>query len=413
MGSDVSMLPPLSSVRQDSDWEFDEAIREALGLGIIPEVQLQGIVLKSCHPSLLDHDYIKLELDSENSIATQPSEATTTTYPEEESSELESEATDNDELPKNDRAEECPNKKNPFHVCTAYCEERWTPQLQDSQDETLLVDLDSDTSTATQPSEATTTNILKDNVEKKMAMQTKPKAFKFRKVSTTDGPRPAKSMKTCNKTYPSCTATSTSGQFSEMSIENLRAIGIMKKFPLPKRSKKSNTAPLSSLAATNSKLCQFDAETKTESSSKSLPSQMETSVKKDSKDRVIYFSLETTGMNRNRQQDGVQICCMAAYYNGDMFEAYLTPTKNFQPGATAYNGMKLSRGVLTKNGKKVECAESMGNGLKRFIEWLSNACDDQTGQLILVAHNSTNFHARPNEKFKNRWTEAPVKSCLC
>ena len=84
-----------------------------------------------------------------------------------------------------------------------------------------------------------------------------------------------------------CTATSTSGQFREMSIENLRAIGIMKRFPLPvgmigmpKSSIKSNTAPLSSLPATNLKLCQFDAETKTESSSKSLPSQMKTSVKK-------------------------------------------------------------------------------------------------------------------------------------
>ena len=62
MASDVSMLPPLSSVRQDSDWEFDEAIREALGLDnldIIPEDQLQGIVLKSGYPELLDHDYIK------------------------------------------------------------------------------------------------------------------------------------------------------------------------------------------------------------------------------------------------------------------------------------------------------------------------------------------------------------------
>ena len=60
MAFDVSMLPPLSSVRQDSDWEFDEAIREALGLDIIPEdQQLQGIVLKSGHPELLDHDYIK------------------------------------------------------------------------------------------------------------------------------------------------------------------------------------------------------------------------------------------------------------------------------------------------------------------------------------------------------------------
>ena len=35
-------------------------------------------------------------------------------------------------------AEVCPNKKNPFHSCTAYCEERWTPQHHNGQDETLL-----------------------------------------------------------------------------------------------------------------------------------------------------------------------------------------------------------------------------------------------------------------------------------
>ena len=35
-------------------------------------------------------------------------------------------------------AEVCPNKKNPFHVCTAYCEERWTPQHHKGQDESLL-----------------------------------------------------------------------------------------------------------------------------------------------------------------------------------------------------------------------------------------------------------------------------------
>ena len=46
---------------------------------------------------------VPVEVDSENSIATEPSEATTTTYPEEESSGLENEATDNDELPKNHR----------------------------------------------------------------------------------------------------------------------------------------------------------------------------------------------------------------------------------------------------------------------------------------------------------------------
>ena len=88
-----------------------------------------------------------------------------------------------------------------------------------------------------------------------------------------------------------CTATSTSGQFSEMSVQNLRASGIMKRFPLPKSSVKSITAPLSSPAATNLKLCQFDAETKTESSSKSLPSQMKTSVKKGNNDFTYNLAL--------------------------------------------------------------------------------------------------------------------------
>ena len=50
-----------------------------------------------------DFFIIPVELDSENSIETQPSDAKTTTYPEEESSGLESEATDNDELSKNDQ----------------------------------------------------------------------------------------------------------------------------------------------------------------------------------------------------------------------------------------------------------------------------------------------------------------------
>ena len=63
----------------------------------------------------------------------------------------------------------------------------------------LPVDLDSDTSTVTKPSEA----FLNDNVEKEMVMQTKPTAFRFRPISTNDGPRPAKFMKTCNQTYPS------------------------------------------------------------------------------------------------------------------------------------------------------------------------------------------------------------------
>ena len=35
-------------------------------------------------------------------------------------------------------AEWCPNKTNPFHVCTSYCEERWTPKQHKGLDEAFL-----------------------------------------------------------------------------------------------------------------------------------------------------------------------------------------------------------------------------------------------------------------------------------
>ena len=35
-------------------------------------------------------------------------------------------------------AEWCPNKTNPFHVCTSYCIERWTPKQHKGLDEAFL-----------------------------------------------------------------------------------------------------------------------------------------------------------------------------------------------------------------------------------------------------------------------------------
>ena len=54
----MSLDVVLSSVRQDSEWEFDLAIRESLGLCISNSPGIQNFQ----HPALLDHDYIKGKL---------------------------------------------------------------------------------------------------------------------------------------------------------------------------------------------------------------------------------------------------------------------------------------------------------------------------------------------------------------
>ena len=67
-----------------------------------------------------------------------------------------------------------------------------------------------------------------------------------------------------------------------------------------------------------------------------------------------------------------------------MFEGYLKPTNKFQPGATRFNGMSMSRGNLLKNGKKVESAETMASGLSRFITWLTDICEPKKNDKIVL-----------------------------
>ena len=69
-----------------------------------------------------------------------------------------------------------------------------------------------------------------------------------------------------------------------------------------------------------------------------------------------------------------------------MFEGYLKPTNKFQPGATRFNGMSMFRGNLMKNGKKVESAETMASGLRRFIAWLTDVCEpEKNDKIVLVS----------------------------
>ena len=75
---------------------------------------------------------------------------------------------------------------------------------------------------------------------------------------------------------------------------------------------------------------------------------------------------------------------MVAIYNGDKFEAYLKPTNRFQPGVSKINGMKMRKGNLYKNDVKVENAETILDGLTRFLVWLNSVDNSANRQIVLV-----------------------------
>ena len=109
--------------------------------------------------------------------------------------------------------------------------------------------------------------------------------------------------------------------------------------------------------------------------------------------RIVYFDLETTGIDHSTQHEEIQICSIAASTsNGSTvhkFKYSLTPTCNFQTGATRLNGMKLIDGKLYKHNQPVKNAVSMKKGLQKFMEWISDLLNhQQIDQIVLVRSTS-------------------------
>ena len=66
---------------------------------------------------------------------------------------------------------------------------------------------------------------------------------------------------------------------------------------------------------------------------------------------IIYYDLETTGLNNQNRQRGVQIVSIGAVTeHGATFHRYIIPTCQISDGATAVHGIELINGRLFKNG---------------------------------------------------------------
>ena len=97
--------------------------------------------------------------------------------------------------------------------------------------------------------------------------------------------------------------------------------------------------------------------------------------------KVIYFDLETTGFNG-------QICSMAflSSEGGSNFTKFLIPKCLFDPRATMVNKMTVLNGKLYQNGKIVETAVPIEDGLQNFVDWLTQLIENNNyGKIALVS----------------------------
>ena len=97
--------------------------------------------------------------------------------------------------------------------------------------------------------------------------------------------------------------------------------------------------------------------------------------------KVIYFDLETTSFNGD-------ICSMAFLSSdgGSKFTEFLIPNCSFDPRATMVNKMFVLNGKLYQNGKIVETAVPIEDGLQQFVNWLTQLIENNDyGKIVLVS----------------------------
>ena len=88
---------------------------------------------------------------------------------------------------------------------------------------------------------------------------------------------------------------------------------------------------------------------------------------------IIYYDLETTGLNNENRQRGVQIVSIGAVTeHGSRFHRYLIPTCQISPEASSIHGIELINGRLFKNGDWKDNALRPKDGLQLFMNWLDS-----------------------------------------
>ena len=114
---------------------------------------------------------------------------------------------------------------------------------------------------------------------------------------------------------------------------------------------------------------------------------------------IIYYDLETTGLNPRQKQKGIEILQLGAISDtiGETFQQYMLPTTPIPWTATNVHGLFLKKKegetdwsslYIKEDGssRKVDAVDKE-TGLKRFVDWL----DSFQSNITLTGYNSHNY----------------------
>jgi len=104
--------------------------------------------------------------------------------------------------------------------------------------------------------------------------------------------------------------------------------------------------------------------------------------------RLVFYDLETTGVNHHEKHKDVQILQIGAVVeeSGKTFSKYLIPTCDIDKESTKIHGISTTNSGLSLHGAPLKCTE-MSKGLSEFMSFL----EDIGEPVILVGYNSRKF----------------------
>ena len=95
---------------------------------------------------------------------------------------------------------------------------------------------------------------------------------------------------------------------------------------------------------------------------------------------LVYYDLETTGLNNRERQKGVQIVSIGAVTDsGATFHRYIVPTCGIESRASEIHGIYKEDGRLFKDGVLKQNALEPQSGISCFMDWL----ESQNGGILV------------------------------
>jgi hypothetical protein len=112
--------------------------------------------------------------------------------------------------------------------------------------------------------------------------------------------------------------------------------------------------------------------------------------------RKVFFDLETTSLSREAQICAIGIVYRESDYSlycrDKDFTQYLIPTCKISSGAARINGFTKKKDQLFLNQNRVLSAEHIAEGLKTFVNVLTNIAEGAEDQGILLVGKTLKFY---------------------